>query len=128
MGYDVHITRRENWFEEAGPEIELSEWLKLVESDSEMRLDGYAEAPLKDGDVLRVEESGLSTWTAYSRHGRDQGKAWFSFSSGNIIVKNPDPEILRKMWQLSKPLSARVQGDDGELYDQDGEVVPGAAP
>ena len=53
--------------------------------------------------------------------------AWFWLAEGNIVVKNPDNEILRKMWALAQNLDARVQGDDDELYDaagnQIGEIV-----
>jgi len=42
MGYNVYITRRKNWFAEDGPEISLKEWVDLVRTDDEMRLDGYA--------------------------------------------------------------------------------------
>jgi hypothetical protein len=38
-------------------------------------------------------------------------------------VKNPDTEILQKMWSLAQPLSAKVQGDDGELYDSSGDQL-----
>ena len=43
MGYDVHITRKENWFDDE-PQIDIDGWRDLVASDEEMRLDGYAEA------------------------------------------------------------------------------------
>ena len=65
---------------------------------------------------LRLENEGLSVWTAYSRHS-ENGMAWFSFHEGNVVVKNPDPEILQKMRLLAQVLSAKVQGDDGEFYD-----------
>lgn len=122
VGYDVHITRKQRWSDENGPEILLVEWLEIVRSDREMRFDGYAETRLGDGSILRIENEGLSVWTAYSRHGED-GMAWFSFHQGNVIVKNPDPEFLQKMWSLAQALSAEVQGDDGELYDGSGRQV-----
>lgn len=34
MGYDLHITRREDWTDETGPEISLEEWNELVERHS----------------------------------------------------------------------------------------------
>jgi hypothetical protein len=43
---------------------------------------------------------------------------------GDIVVKNPDPEILRKMYVIAQHLSGKVQGDDGELYDSQGNVSP----
>ena len=38
----------------------------------------------------------------------------------NISVKNPDPEVLGKVWQIAQALRAKVQGDDGEIYREDG--------
>jgi hypothetical protein len=38
-------------------------------------------------------------------------------------VKNPDEEILCKMSKLAQRLSAKVQGDDGEVYDTAGRVT-----
>jgi hypothetical protein len=119
MGYDVHITRKQSWSDENGPEIPLAEWIAVVGADPDMRLDGYAETRVGDGSILRLESEGLSVWTAYSRHS-ENGMAWFSFHKGNVVVKNPDPEILQKMWSLAQALSAKVQGDDGELYDASG--------
>jgi prepilin-type processing-associated H-X9-DG protein len=124
MGYDVGITRKENWWDENGPEIHLNEWIDVVAADRDMRLDGYAEAQVGDGKILRTENAGLSVWTAYSRHGEGGNMAWFDFRRGSIVVKNPDAEILQKMWSLAQTLSAKVQGDEGEFYDASGRQVP----
>lgn len=123
MGYDVHITRKENWFDEDGPAIDIAEWKALVDADPEMRLDGYASAVVGNGSVLRLERDGLSVWTAYAGHGVDGNMAWFDFRQGNVVVKNPDDAILGKMWRLAQQLGAKVQGDDGELYGADGRVT-----
>jgi hypothetical protein len=123
MGYDVHITRKRRWSDENGPEIPLDEWVAVVRADGDMRLDGYAETRVRDGRILRIENEGLSVWTAYSRHS-ENGMAWFSFHHGNVVVKNPDPEILQKMWSLAQGLSAKVQGDEGEVYDASGNQMP----
>jgi hypothetical protein len=48
---------------------------------------------------------------------------WFDYRRGRIVVKNPDQEILRKMWLLAQRLSAKVQGDDGETYDRKGSLA-----
>jgi hypothetical protein len=117
MGYDVHITRRHDWSDPKGPEISLEEWLAFVAADPEMRLDGRAETRLQDGSVFRTERRGLSVWTAYSLHDDSGNMAWFLYSHGRVIVKNPDEEILRKMWSIAQALSAKVQGDDSEVYD-----------
>lgn len=123
MGYDVHITRRENWFDESGPGIDIAEWKALVQSDPDMRLDGSAEAALKDGSVLRVDGDGLTVWTAYPGNGVSGNMAWFDFRQGNVVVKNPDGAILGKLWQLAQSLDAKVQGDECEVYGADGSIV-----
>ena len=122
MGYDIHITRKTNWFEEEH-KIGRDEWQVVVAADDEMRLDGYAEAKVGGGAVLRIESEGLAVWTAYSGHAANGNMAWFDFRGGDVVVKNPDAEILTKMWEISQKLGARVQGDDGELYGANGSVI-----
>ena len=39
MGYDIHITRVEDWAENEGNEIAAEEWLASVETDGELKLD-----------------------------------------------------------------------------------------
>jgi hypothetical protein len=120
VGYDVHITRKHDWFDDKGPEISLAEWLAVVDADPEMRLDGFAETRLADGRAFRTVREGLSVWTAYSQHDESGNKAWFLHLDGRVTVKNPDDEILRKMWSIAQTLSAKVQGDDMEIYDSSG--------
>jgi len=123
MGYDVHITRKGNWFDESGPKIGIDEWKALVLSDPDMRLDGYASAVVGDGSVLRVDSEGLAVWTTYAGTGVGGNMAWFDFRQGNVVVKNPDGAILGKMWQLARKLDAKVQGDECEVYGADGNVI-----
>ena len=120
MGYDIHITRKQDWFEDE-PQISAEEWSAYIASDPSMRLDGYAEASTPDG-VLRYENDGLAVWIGYSRHGAGGNMAWFDFRNGDVVIKNPDPEILKKMWSVAQALKAKVQGDEGETYGADGEV------
>jgi hypothetical protein len=77
-----------------------------------MRLDGYAETRLEDGRILRTENEGLAVWTGYSHQGEDGNLAWFDFRNGNVVVKNPDSEILQKMWSLAQ-LSEVLRGKKG---------------
>jgi hypothetical protein len=77
MGYNVRITRKQNWSDEEGPEIPLAEWIAVVAADPEMRLDGFAETRVGGGAILRIERDGLSVWTAYSRHRENGTMVWF---------------------------------------------------
>ena len=123
MGYDLHITRKENWFG-AGPSISLQDWLAYMADDPELRHDGFAEITAGNGMVVRIESEGLCVWTAYSGSERGNDVCWLAWSDdGNIDTKNPDPEIRRKMWSIARRLGARVQGDEGEFYGPDGEPV-----
>jgi hypothetical protein len=119
MGYDLHITRQDEWYnEDENLRISLREWTQFVNSDNEMRMDGQAEVTLDTGEVFRIESEGLAVWTAYSGDGVDQNHAWFSLSNGNIVVKNPDREIINKMVDISNYFNAKVQSDEGELYQK----------
>ena len=55
MGYEIHITRKTEWFDEDGPEISLEDWKAYIASDPEMRLDGYAEAWVERRLVTALE-------------------------------------------------------------------------
>lgn len=124
MGYDIHITRKEDWADESGLEIGLDEWLRYVASDATMRLDGFAEAGTPDGTVLRIESPGRAVWVNYSGHGVGGNMAWFDHYKDRVIVKNPDDEILVKMHEVAQALAAKVQGDVGEEYDAGGQPMP----
>jgi len=124
MGYEVHIARNDEWWDEdVGGGISLDEWSGYVAADETMRLDNVADANTPDGQVIRYENEGLAVWTDYSSHDESGNKAWFDFREGCISVKNPDEEILRKMHQIASRLDAKVLGDEGEEYGPDGEVL-----
>ncbi len=127
MGYNIHITRQEEWYDEV-PElcITIEEWVNYVANDPDMRLDNHAFVKTTSGEDFGVISEGLSVWTKYSRNGIDGGYAWFSYEAGNIDVKNPDDEILGKMYEIAVILGARLVGDEGEEYHWDsraGHVV-----
>lgn len=118
MGYDIHITRQENWYDEdESNQITFIEWEAYIESDPEMRLDNFAETRLSSGEILRVESKGLAVWIKYSGDHSKGNHAWFDFRDGNIVVKNPDEEIMKKMLSVAEKLKAKMQGDEGEIYD-----------
>ena len=120
MGYEVHITRKEYFFDEEGEQISFEEWENYIANDNEMRLDGFAEAKTPEG-ILRIENEGLAVWEGWSKNEVDGGMAWMSYFEGCITCKNPDEEILKKMHKIASKLGAEVQGDEGEIYDSEGQ-------
>jgi hypothetical protein len=116
MGYELHITRKVNWFDEQGARITEQEWRAYVASDSEMVMSGVAEDTDAQGETIRITHPLLTEW----RRQPSGLSVWFSYFAGNLSVKNPDEACVAKMTQVAKKLGARVQGDDGETYDENG--------
>jgi len=117
MGYEIHITRKPDWSEAEGPWIELSDWKAIIESDPELALDASTEHDDRVSATYRDQEGAL---------------AW---DNGQIHAKNPYNPLINKMVAIARRLNAEVQGDDGEVYDDDGSaffsdsvVVNGPAP
>lgn len=112
MSYELHITRRKNWFDQENISIDFEEWQSFVASESELQIVGFAETTLPDGNILSLERKGLTKWTGHP----NLQTAWLIWRNGNISCKNPDAFLLAKMIQIASRLQARVQGDEGEFY------------
>jgi hypothetical protein len=102
MGYELHITRREDWADEDDPSIALEEWVAYVASDPEMKPD--AENPTPDNAIYVGPAEEWPFW-------------WVR--RGEIQTKNPTREAIVKMVAIAGALGARVQGDDSEVYGLD---------
>ena len=121
MGYDVHITRATHWADSRAHPISFDEWKSYLRSDKEMRLDNRATGVTTAGDTIVTESPGIAVWVSWKKDGFGGGHAWFSYRDGEITVKDPDRDILRKMFTIAVALKARVQGDEGETYDAKGD-------
>jgi hypothetical protein len=104
MGYDIHITRAESWTQSQTHQITLEEWLRYVASDAEVQRDPKN----SPADFL------------YLAHPKEPGPLWWS--RGRVYTKNPDKHTFQKMIRIAQKLGARVQGDEGELYDDISQV------
>jgi hypothetical protein len=101
VGFDVHITRADEWSRNENQEILADEWLAFVDADPEL---------------TRDPENG-----AYAAAWVDKANfpdAWLDWFEGNIYTTNPDPATVEKMLQISAHFQAHVQGDDGKVYQQ----------
>jgi len=98
VGYDLHITRRKNWWE-TGRDISAREWLAYLENDPELSL-FPANGPY------------FARWSGKSKY----PDPWLDWHEGNVLSKNPDEALIDKIVAIARDLHARVQGDDGEIY------------
>ena len=114
MAYDIHITRRNNWFDKEGPVISEEEWKKVVEEDSELKLTDYAESSLKNKpfEIVRLKKHlmGLLSDPITKKD------FYFVYSPEKITVSDAEENVVEKMKQVAQKLDAKVQGDEGELY------------
>ncbi len=101
LGYDIYITRAEDWANNESLQITIDEWLALVQSDAEL---------------IPVTENGQGfvVWRGTTKY----PETWFDWLAGNIVTKNPDRATMHKMLEIASRLGAKIQGDDGELYDE----------
>jgi hypothetical protein len=103
MGYDLHITRKQYWCDETGPDISLDEWLGYVQGDAEIAPD-----PANPGDENWLIVLERESWPLWWR------------ATGELYTKNPGDAIVQKLIAIADALNARVIGDDDEIYRGDG--------
>jgi hypothetical protein len=103
MGWEIHITRAEHWPGSDQHPITPEEWLALVEADPELTID-----PRDNGPYFAL-------WLA---HWVEGDHPWFDWFEGAINTKCPDCRTLGKALEIAKHFAARVQGDDGEVYER----------
>jgi hypothetical protein len=120
MGYDVHITRKAVSWDDATDEaaISLAEWKEYVTNDPEMQPDEVTNPVSRTSQPTHWDLMGASIWAPYSKNGRGDYYARFIHQGDRITVSQPDEEILGKMLLIAYALQARVQGDDGEYFDE----------
>lgn len=131
MGYEVHITRKKDWRDEEGPAITLNDWLAYITSDPELSMEGFTVPHQAEGETIVIQRPGMAAWVGYSEYRKRNTVVWFTHFKDRVSVKDPDAEIIQKMYGIAQALNGSVQGDKGEIYDADGNSVsrlPGKKP
>ncbi len=115
MGYDLHITRAEDWIDSKQHPILESEWLNIVHTDPTLKIDtlSYSNRQTEEGTIERQHPI---AWMGHP----DQTivSPCFWYEDGEIFRKSLDDPTLKKMIEIARKLNARVIGDDGEEYDE----------
>lgn len=102
------MTRVDHWLGSHRRPITADEWLAVVASGLELRIDPT------NGPYFAVWSGPYS----YPEGG------WFDWAEGCVSTKHPDRAILGKLLQLAGRLGAVVQGDDGEVYTRTEDLPP----
>ncbi len=111
MGYELHITRADNWMDAADHPIFDAAWTLVVEGDPSLEVrttDFYDHRDASTGKVVRVHPV---MWKA---HPEEPAALWLM--KGEITCKNPDEPTIAKLKEIALKLGARVFGDDDEEY------------
>ncbi len=101
MGYELHITRAESWVDSQEDPITADEWLAYVAKDEELTF--FAE----NGPYFAV-------WNGTGA----SAQSWLDWSDGQLYTKNPGRRELIKMLQIARYFSAKVRGDEDEIYSR----------
>lgn len=117
MGYNLYITRQQNWFDEVDDQmISMEEWIEYVHYDPSLSFETFTKDKIVQMNEPDSNNTGVAIWTNYSKNGRNNNYAWIYYVEGNIECKNPDTEIIGKMIGIASQLHAEVQCDKGEEY------------
>jgi hypothetical protein len=117
MGYELHIARKSDWEADEDSNISLEEWLSYVDKDQELKLTNGFQMNIPNVDTSWKDSPGFCQWTAHPNANNDT-LPWFDYWRGSISTKYPDDFTIKKMVQIAQSLNAKVQGDDGEFYDE----------
>lgn len=101
----MRITRRANWRTDVGPKIDVEQWLFYVaQHHREFDTTRPGSFQIPGMGTVHVDIEGFVIWTKYSK-GRSVS---FNFDGADIFVTDVDAEILRKMCEVARSLSAHV--------------------
>jgi len=94
MAYAIHITKKKDWVDKE-PRITQEEWDTLM----------------TNGTLEKITDPVMNAWDAKKED------VYFSFYNGDIISNPRKEEDIEKIKKVASVLHAKVQGDDGEIYE-----------
>ncbi|MBR7826397.1 hypothetical protein KDK95_08795 [Actinospica sp. MGRD01-02] len=112
MGYDLHITRADHWWDHAMYPISLEEWIAVAEAEPR----------------LRKHSVGAGRPPAFTFPGDDGDTGWTLGWRESLITIWKAHDIAAELAVIAQKLGARLVGDDGEEYHADGTSTPWIAP
>lgn len=125
MGYDLYITRREDWSDTEGPDIALDEWATYVLADKDLETDRERAIAADPRVASGAKEPTHVRWLIWPGREPDVSEAWIWLEHGNLVASDPDAAFRRKLFLIADGLNARLTGQDGEVYNSNGDPERG---
>jgi hypothetical protein len=110
VGYDLHITRAFVSYDSERYPILGTEVDDLARDEPDLTI---------PPDAPRRPNFCYINWESDASDGYD----YLRFDAGRLTTKNPRPELVRRMTELAARLDAWTLGDNGEVYEWDGDRV-----
>jgi hypothetical protein len=111
VGYDIHITKAQDWFDSKSQPILEADWLSVVGRDPTLSISHTDELRMRDRQTGVVRVIHPVVWT-----GPDGEVIPLWFDEGRATTKNPSKAAIAKMKEIAARLGAHVVGDEGERY------------
>ncbi|WP_421505092.1 hypothetical protein [Erwinia rhapontici] len=103
MGWELHITRAEHWWDGQHHPIDNKEWVQLVNNDDELSFD-----PI-NGDHFAL-------WKQEETH-------WLELNEGRVSAKRPEQALYCKMLDIAVILNASVMDEEDRIYRLPGDLL-----
>lgn len=104
--------------------ITIDEWLKVVETVSDLRIDDSDTIGINPatGEKIRISNPVKKNAALWFPKLEEWIKVFF-FLKGRILIKpndwdNSDSPLRDKSFELARKLNAKIVGDNGEIYTE----------
>jgi hypothetical protein len=111
VGYDIHITKAQEWSDSTSQPIPEADWLSVVGQDPTLTIRQADELRMRDRKTGLVRVIHPVVWM-----GPDGEATPLWFDEGRATTKNPSKAAIAKMKEIAAKLGAHVVGDEGERY------------
>lgn len=117
MGYEIHITRAEDWVEDDNPITieEVEEIFDKLPKGFSIDRSGVVTAVAPDGHRISAE---VGPYVQY-HDGNDDSMVCIYFLSGGPSFKVRDEKQILPILELADALNAKIQGDELEIYTRE---------
>lgn len=117
MGYEIHITRAEDWLEDDKPITieEVEEVFDKLPKGFSIDRSGVVTAMTPDGHRISAE---VGPYVQYHNENDDSIVCIYFLSDGPSFKVRDEKQIL-PILELAEALNAKVQGDELEVYTRE---------